>query len=56
MRTYLLSSSASSEVSSLSPQGIVTQADDKKDNDRSAGTTAIRVGDELKSIPALRFL
>ena len=56
MRTYLLSSLPSSEVSSLSPQGIVTQADDKKDNDRSAGTASIREGDERKSMPALRFL
>ena len=56
MRTYLLNSLLLSEVSALSPQDVVTQADGKKDNDRSEGTPKIREGDELKPIPRFRFL
>ena len=56
MRTYLLSSLPLSEVSALSPRDVVTQADGKKDNDRSEGTPKIREGDELKPIPRFRFL
>ena len=56
MRTYLLSSLPLSEVSTLSPQGVVTQADGKKDNDRSARTPKIRESDELKPILRFRFL
>ena len=49
MRTYLLSSLPLSEVYAFSSHGVVTQANGKKDTDRSAGVPKIPESDETAS-------